>query len=92
MAACRVRVLRWRGIPAQVKVVPDGARAVSRQLDERWQREIDRVAMREGLVGTDAYLEGWTWAEEEAREGDPAEIAADVVAELEATWGAVDGR
>ena len=38
----KYQILYWKEIPAQVKAY-DGVRAVSRQLPERYQLEIDRV-------------------------------------------------
>jgi hypothetical protein len=83
----RYRVLSWRGIPAQVKASgDDGGRAVSRQLSDWFVQEIDRVAMRDGLVGSDAYLAEWKWSEYRERPGSADEVADAVAAELEAEW------
>jgi hypothetical protein len=82
----RYRVLSWRGIPAQVKVIGEGSRPISRPLPERFQQEIDRVAMREGLAGTDEYLEQWEWSADVERAGEPQEVLDAVLAELEAEW------
>lgn len=41
---------------------PDGSK---RQLSDRFQQEIDRRAMEQGLVGSDAYLEHWEWRDAE---------------------------
>lgn len=84
----RYRILSWRGIPAQVKVWPDAGRPVSVPLPDRFGREIDRVAMREGLVGSDAYLEQWEWSGDFERHGSAEEVAVAVVAELAAGWRA----
>jgi hypothetical protein len=51
-----VQVLYWQDIPSVVK-----AGDVKRQLPEWFQQEIDRVAMEQGLLGSDAYLEQWEW-------------------------------
>ena len=80
------RVLSWRGIPAQVKVTAEGSRPLSAPLADWFQQEIDRVAMREGLAGTDEYLEQWEWSEPEERAGDPQSVLESVVAEIEAEW------
>jgi hypothetical protein len=82
----RYRILAWRGIPAQVKVYREDGRAVSVPLSDWFIQEIDRVAMSEGLVGTDEYLEQWQWSEDLERQGSPEEVAAALVAELEAEW------
>ena len=51
-----VQVLYWQDIPSIVK-----AGDVKRQLPDSFQQEIDRVAMEQGLLGSDAYLEQWEW-------------------------------
>jgi hypothetical protein len=61
----RVQILYWQDIPSVVK-----AGDVKRQLPERFQQEIDRVAMDQGLLGSDAYLEQWEWREVEGESVD----------------------
>jgi hypothetical protein len=78
----RVQVLYWQEIPSLVRATaPDGTQ-VSRQLPDWFQQEIDRVAMEQGLMGSDAYLEEWHWGEPEEREGTAAEVADSVEQEL----------
>lgn len=83
----RYRVLTWHGIPAQVKAHDEAGRRASRALPDWFQHEIDRVAMREGLVGTDAYLDGWVWSDDVELPGDATEAAEHVVRELATRWG-----
>jgi hypothetical protein len=86
----RYRILSWGDIPAQLKVVDDdGGRPLSVPFDDWFTQEIDRVAMREGLVGTDAYLERWAWSEYHERPGSAEDVAGDVVREIEAQWAPV---
>lgn len=80
------RVMSWRGIPSQVKVTDDTGATVSRMLPASFQQEIDRVAMAEGLAGTDDYLEAWAWSEEVEREGTADAVAEALLAELGETW------
>lgn len=82
-----VRVLSWKGIPAQVKARDAEGRPVSAALPDWFTQEIDRVAMREGLVETDAYLAAWQWSDPTGRPGPAAEVARLVAEELAATWG-----
>ncbi len=82
------QVLYWRDIPAQVRVF-EGRRRQSRQMPDWFQQEIDRVAMREGLVGTDAYLDEWHWSDRRAWSGPEAEagdVADAVLKMLEDTY------
>jgi hypothetical protein len=51
-----VQVLFWQDIPSVVRSGDE-----KRQLPEWFQQEIDRVAMEQGLLGSDAYLEQWEW-------------------------------
>ena len=76
------QILYWRGIPAQIKVSDPGKRPVSRQLPERFQQQIDRVAMRDGLAGTDEYLNQWQWSEKTERPGTAEEVAQALLREL----------
>ncbi len=78
----RVQVLSWRDIPSLVRATAEDGTQVSRQLPEWFQQEIDRVAMEEGLIGSDAYLEQWAWSDAEEREGDANSVLDEVEAEL----------
>ena len=75
------QILYWRDIPAQLKVSGDGKR-LSHPLDQTYQVEIDRIAMDEGLEGTEAYLDQWKWSEKMERSGSNVEVAQSVEAEL----------
>ena len=63
------QILYWRDIPAQGRVF-DGRKPVSRTMPAHFQGESDRVAMAEGLEGSDAYLDQWHWTERLEREGE----------------------
>ena len=73
----RVRVLYWQEIPSVVR-----AGEAKRQLPEWFQQEIDRVAMEQGLLGSDQYLEQWEWRDLGEREGDPTSVVEAAVADL----------
>jgi hypothetical protein len=83
----RVQVLYWQEIPSLVRVTADDGTQVSRQLPDWFQQKIDRVAMEQGLVGSDAYLEQWRWGEAEEREGASSDVLDAVEAELVARAG-----
>ena len=55
-------VVYWRDIPAQV-IVKAGRQTAKRQLDERFEKAIDRAAMKAKLRDTDSYLAEWRRAE-----------------------------
>ncbi len=80
------RVMTWRGIPAQVKASDESGVDASNQMPPFFQQEIDRVAMSEGLLDSDEYLEDWKWSEELEREGSAQEVADAVVIELVEEW------
>jgi hypothetical protein len=66
-------IVYWRDIPAQV-IVKRGRAAAKRQLAERFEKAIDRAAMRAGKRDTDSYLAEW-------RRGDPVPCGDDLEAE-----------
>jgi hypothetical protein len=78
----RVQVLYWQQIPSLVRATAADGTQVSRQLPDWFQQEIDRVAIEQGLVGSDAYLEQWHWGEAEERDGTAGEVANAVEQEL----------
>jgi hypothetical protein len=82
-----VRVLSCKRIPAQVKARDGEGRPVSIALPDWFMQEIDRVAVRDGLIETDAYLAAWQWSDPEDRPGPAAEVVRQVAEELAAAWG-----
>lgn len=75
-------ILYWQDIPTVVKA-EDGEGEVSLQLDLRFQKKIDSLAMRQGLAGTDDYLEKWQWSAPQERAGVAREVADALKNELE---------
>ena len=69
-------VVYWRDIPAQV-IVKAGRRTAKRQLDERFEKAIDRAAMRAKLRDSDSYLSEW-------RRAEPVDCGDDLAAEAQA--------
>ena len=68
-------VVYWRDIPAQV-IAKRGRTAAKRQLSERFEKAIDRAAMKAKLRDTDSYLADW-------RRADPISVGDDLLAEVE---------
>lgn len=81
------QIIFWRDIPAQVKAKAGRERS-GQQLSKRFGVAIDEAAMRAGLTESDAYLGEWHSSEWQEREGEPAEVATAVAAELEAAYPA----
>jgi len=82
----RYSVMTWKGIPSAVRA-QDAAGRVKRELPDWFAQEIDRVAMRDGLIGSDEYLAAWEWSKPIERPGTAEEVVGAVVAELLAEWG-----
>lgn len=59
----RYQLLCWRHVPTVVKVWRADGSSVRFELPQWFQQEVDREAMRLGLLGSDAYLEQWAWSE-----------------------------
>jgi len=87
----KYQILYWKHVPSQVKVFEEGKRPVSRPMPERFQAEINRIAMAEGLAGTDDYLNQWQWTPKMEREGSAEGVADALVRELQQNAGDKDG-
>src|SRR5215813_1462868 len=55
----QLTVVYWRDIPAQVIVKKSRREEAKVQLNERFEKAIDRAAMRANLRDTDSYLSEW---------------------------------
>lgn len=82
-----VTIVYWRDIPAQV-IVGQGRRASKVPLPERFEQAIDRCAMKVGARDADAYLGEWRRGEPYLVDGEPADVASDEAARLEAAFDA----
>jgi hypothetical protein len=84
-ALTRFQVLYWQDVPSLVRVFAEDGSHVSHQLPDWFQQEIDRRAMEQGLIGSDAYLEQWRWGEPEERPASDDEIVAAIVSSFPTT-------
>lgn len=75
----------WRDIPAQVIGRKGRRTAVKKVLHPRFQRAIDRAAMRAGRGSSDAYLADWR-RESQAAEGDLEQAVEARAAALESAF------
>ena len=82
-----VTIVYWRDIPAQV-IVGKGRRGSKVQLSERFEKAIDRCAMKIGAKDADAYMAEWRKAPPYEVEGEPDAIAAAEAARLETEFDA----
>ena len=72
----KLTIVYWRDIPAQV-IAGVGRKNAKRELPPRFQKAIDRAAMRDGSHDSDAYLADW-------RRGEPSPCGDDIETEAEA--------
>lgn len=85
------KVLYWKGVPAQVKVY-EGKKSVSGKMPDRFQEEIDQIAMEEGLQQSEAYLDEWQWTEKLERFGDAQTVLSQLLQELESEYDSKAGK
>ncbi len=81
----KVTVLCWQEIPAVVEA-KDSTATHKVQLSMRFQELIDRVAMRRGLDGSDAYLLEWNKTRQPSRDEAAQAAASAVAGEIEARY------
>ncbi len=79
------QILHWNDIPAQVRVFK-GKKTISREMPARFQVAIDRIAMEEGLAGSEDYLDQWQWTEKRELPGDAEVVLNALLRELEADY------
>ena len=84
----KYHILFWQDIPSVVEA-KDGEATQKEMLSQRFQDLIDLVAMKKGLAGTDAYLEGWARGDPIEREGTAQEVAAAVKDEFESQFDTI---
>ncbi len=75
----------WRDIPAQVIARKGRKTSFKKELHPRFQRAIDRAAMRARKQDEDAYLSDWRRESEPCGE-DLEKTVAEVVERLETEW------
>ncbi len=80
-----VVIVCWRDIPAQV-IVGKGRSAAKVQLTERFEKAIDRCAMKVGARDTDSYLAEWRKSDPYPVEGEAQAVAAAEAARIEAEY------
>lgn len=78
-------IVYWRDIPAQV-IAKAGRKTAKIQLSERFEKAIDRAAMRSGARDTDAYLEEWRRGDPEPCDDDLEAAARTAADQLEAAF------
>tara|TARA_Y100001936_G_scaffold87786_1_gene86209 strand:- start:333 stop:683 length:351 start_codon:yes stop_codon:yes gene_type:complete len=69
-----IKIMYWKEIPVQI-LVENSSIKRSIELDQRFQQAVDAIAMFDGSMGTDEYLDGWQWIE--SKSNMTLEIAID---------------
>lgn len=87
----RYSILYWQDIPSVIDA-SDGETRHKAQLSDRFQHLIDAAAMRQGLAGTDAYLEQWRRGATVARDGSASTVAEAVKAEIETSYDDIKNK
>ncbi|MBF0277418.1 MAG: virulence factor [SAR324 cluster bacterium] len=73
--------ISWRDIPSQV-IAKNGRNKAKVQLSTRFQKAIDRAAMKAGRQGSDEYLDDWQRSYKKC-EGELTELAHAAAEQLE---------
>jgi len=81
------RITYWREIPSMVTAREDDVTAKS-GLPARFQEAIDEAAMRQGMAGSDAYLEQWRHGEWQPEAGSPDAVVAGVAERIDVEYDA----
>jgi metal-dependent amidase/aminoacylase/carboxypeptidase family protein len=79
----RYRIMYWKQIPQSFTVEGEG-RTIKKQLSQKIQDKIDAYAMAEGATSTADYAAQYKRGQWVEREGSPEDVAAALLAELEA--------
>ena len=82
------QIVYWKAAPVMVTARNGRSERVSLELPPRFQAAVDEAAMRLGLSGSDAYLDGWNRSEWIVRPGSAETVAQAVAAELDAEYDA----
>ena len=87
----KYKILYWQGIPSQVRATDENGR-VNKPLPGRFQEAIDEAAMSLGMIGSDAYTDGFEWGEEIEHPGTAKEAAEAIATELDKKYPSIEWR
>lgn len=76
------QVLYWQKIPTQIKVWDDFDE-VKREMPTRFIERVDAAAQRQGLARMEDYLSQLNWSEIQERDGEPEDVAKQLIQEFE---------
>ena len=75
------QIMYWKEIPAQVKAEDENGE-FSLPLPSRFQEVIDEIAMRDGNLDSDNYLESWHWGDKKELPGTAEQVAQKVIDDI----------
>ncbi|MEM7072471.1 MAG: virulence factor [Pseudomonadota bacterium] len=81
-----IMVVWWRDIPAQIIAGSSRRDRIKRVLSERFEKAIDRAAMRAGARDSEAYLRDWHRVAEQIKGSDLQQIVEARALELEQSY------
>ena len=81
----RLTYVFWRDIPAQVIVAKGRRDQVKKPLDERFEKAIDRAAMRDDAKDSESYLADW-------RKEVVGEVSDDMAMEADKAASALEAK
>ena len=79
----KYKILYWQDIPVTIRVDGEG-QTVKLQVHDNIMAIVDATAMKQGLTGSDEYMEQWHWSKRANREGAAQEVAEALQQELAA--------
>lgn len=79
------QIVYWRDIPAQIKIRA-GSERRSYSLSSRFQEAIDEAAMFSHSTSTDTYLEDWRTSDWQPADGEPEQLAVDLLTSIESEY------
>ena len=68
------RILFWKEIPTQIKYIDDLNATKSYILSDFFQQAVDSIAMFDGSINSDEYLNAWSWGDETETNFKPEKI------------------
>ena len=70
----KARILYWKEIPVQFQV-KDAQQTLSVPLDPKFQAAVDAIAMFDGSITSEEYLNSWGWGDWEEYDETVSEVA-----------------
>ena len=79
------KILYWQDIPSLIEA-EDAGDTTKASMGPQFEELIDTKAMKQGLIGSDAYLDHFRYSDEMERPGSAQEVAEAVKEELQSQF------